>query len=114
MIMTSKYLLQSDVAEQLAQGKLNMRRFPGASGKMVALVAYVLEQEWTRPAIRDLSETSDGFLVAFPDAFLGTVSDFRDNLRRLADVAGLTPGETRVFRQLLINKGLQQTASSWQ
>ena len=51
------------VKDQLVT-KLRPDRFPGASGKMVAVVAFILGEHWTDPAISELVVTSDGFVLA--------------------------------------------------
>jgi hypothetical protein len=40
--------------------KLNPDRFSEMSGKMAAIVAYILAESWTEPEITALSVTSDG------------------------------------------------------
>jgi hypothetical protein len=42
--------------------KLHPDRFSAMSGKMAAIVAYILGESWTEPEIAALSVTSDGFV----------------------------------------------------
>ena len=69
------------------------------SGRMAAIVACILGQHWTSPAIAELVVTSDGHLLARAEGdcghnnYIGTVVDLEDNWNRLLDVAGLTPVE---------------------
>ena len=44
--------------------KLHPKRFPSMSGKMAAIVGYILGEEWTRPRIVELVVTSDGWVLA--------------------------------------------------
>ena len=79
--------------------KLNPTRFDGISGKMAALVGLLLGQEVTEPSLAEATTTSDGFVLARASGdcgfneWIGTVSDLRQNFRRLFDVAGLTDAE---------------------
>ena len=82
----------------LAQ-KLHPGRFPGMSGKMAAIVGYVLGEEWTEPTIPSLSITSDGFVVTMDD-FIGEASDLDRNVGNLLGVAGLTDEEQAEWDRL--------------
>ena len=79
--------------------KLHPARFTGMSGKMAAIVACILGQHWTSPAIAELVVTSDGHLLARNagdcghNDYIGTVADLEDNWQRLLDAAGLTIAE---------------------
>lgn len=79
--------------------KLNPNRFTAMSGKMAAMLGYVLSVEWTQPAIREINITSDGFLVSEGD-FLGGVDEWKDNLERLFKAAELTAKERNFFYML--------------
>jgi hypothetical protein len=60
------------------------------SGRMAAIVAYVLDEHWTDPEIAWLSVSSDGHVVS--DAhFLGSSDDLDRNVRNLLDAADLSP-----------------------
>ena len=72
---------------------LHPRRFPGMSGKMAAIVAYILNREaMTKPAIADIVVTSDGFVMAQHEGdvghndFIGAESDFVRNWKRMLDL----------------------------
>ena len=74
---------------------LDPRAFRGPSMKWVALVGYILEQEYTTPRVVDLLVTSDGFVLAattrdpLHDEFIGALSDLQQNWREYCAAAGL-------------------------
>jgi hypothetical protein len=82
----------------LAQ-KLHPARFTAMSGKMAAIVACILGQQWTSPAIAELVVTSDGHVLARNvgdcghNDYIGTVANLEDNWQRLLNAAGLTAAE---------------------
>jgi hypothetical protein len=88
--------------------KLHPRRFPGTSGKMIAIVGFILGQDWTNPRISEMTITSDGFVMARQqgdvgmNVFVGSAADLDRNLRNLLDAACLLPDEKasvmRLFR----------------
>lgn len=79
--------------------KLSPGRFPGMSGKMAAIVGYVLGVEFTTPAIAEMYLTADGFVLARlwgdigANGLIGSRSDLERNWRSLLDCAGLSPEE---------------------
>jgi hypothetical protein len=79
--------------------KLHPSRFTGMSGKMAAIVAYIIGERWTSPVIVELVATSDGHLLACHEGdcgcnhYLGTVDNLKSNWARLLEVADLTPEE---------------------
>ena len=79
--------------------KLHPARFTGMSGKMAAIVAYILNQNWTSPAIAELVVTSDGHLLARNEGdcgfnnYIGIATDLEANWKRLLTAAGLTDAE---------------------
>lgn len=85
---------------------LDPARFSGMSGKMAALVGYVLDTPMTEPAIAEVCLTSDGFVLARNEndaganEFIGAASEVVGNFERLADAAGLNPTQ----RQELASK----------
>lgn len=98
----------ADTRERLV-AKLDPRRFRGMSGKMAAIVRYVLAAPpVTEPWVAGLSVTSDGFVILRPasdegllhDEFLGTASDLDGNIARLLRVADLLPDELELFLEL--------------
>ena len=79
--------------------KLHPARFTNMSGKMVAIVACILDQNWTSTAIAELMVTSDGHLLARNlwdcgfNNYLGRLADLESNWKRLLCAAGLTSEE---------------------
>ena len=78
--------------------KLRPDRFTEMSGKMSAIVGYVLDEAWTEPAIIALSVTSDGFVTTDAE-FLGEAADLDRNLLNLLVAAGLTDEERADFER---------------
>ena len=91
--------------------KLHPSRFTAMSGKMAAIVAHIVGERWTSPAIVELVATSDGHLLACHEGdcgcndYLGTVDNLKANWARLLEVADLTPEERqeadRLFQRVL-------------
>jgi hypothetical protein len=81
--------------------KLHPRRFPGMSGRMAAVVGYILDRRWSRPRIVELVVTSDGWVLARNashvgfNTIIGTVMDLERNWDTLLRTAGLTDEERR-------------------
>lgn len=79
--------------------KLHPSHFSSMSAKMTAIVACILGERWTSPAIVELMVTSDGHLLACHEGdcgcndYLGTVGELKSNWARLLDVADLTSEE---------------------
>jgi hypothetical protein len=79
--------------------KLHPGRFKGMSGKMGAIVGYVVERSYTNPAIDAMTVTSDGFVLAQHEGdcgmneFLGSQDDLNRNWANLLEAAGLTEAE---------------------
>ena len=90
---------------QLAE-KLRPERFTAMSGKMAAIVAYILGTRWTEPAISELVVTSDGFVLAQREddiganEIIGEERDLNRNLLDLVHAAGLTDDEIAEFGRL--------------
>lgn len=79
--------------------KLHPNRFTAMSGKMSAIVACILSEHWTNPALIEMTATSDGHLlgrrvkdIGFNE-YLGTLSDLENNWQALLSAAGLTKAE---------------------
>ena len=91
--------------EQLVE-KLRPDRFTAMSGKMAAIVGYILDERFSDPAISELVVTSDGFVLAQTEGevgandMLGTEVDLNRNLLDLIEAAGLTAEEIHEFGQL--------------
>ena len=81
--------------EQLI-AKLRPDRFTAMSGKMAAIVGYILDERFSEPAISELVVTSDGFVLAQAEGevganeMLGSEVDLNRNLLELIAAAGLT------------------------
>lgn len=90
--------------------KLHPSNFTAMSGKMAAIVGYIINEEWTRPSINDMAITSDGFVMAQisgdigMNEFIGEASDLRRNWNTLLDAAGLTDEERQEARTLYKEK----------
>lgn len=86
--------------------KLRPERFTEMSGKMAAIVGYILGERFTDPAISELVVTSDGFVLAQSEGevgandLIGTEADLNRNLLDLIGAAGLTDEEAREFGRL--------------
>jgi hypothetical protein len=90
--------------------KLNPRRFPGMSGKMVAIVGFVLDEVYTDPHITEMAVTSDGMVLAQRsddvgmNDIIGNELDLQNNWKRLIEVAGLNNAEINEANQLWRSK----------
>ncbi len=86
--------------------KLNPDRYTAMSGKMAAIVGYILDEGFTDPAISELVVTSDGFVLAQNEGdvgandMIGAEADLNGNLLLLIEAAGLTEEEIREFGHL--------------
>jgi hypothetical protein len=66
---------------------------------MAAIVGYVLDQDWTSPALAELAITSDGFVLGRRrddigcNEWIGSVADLERNVRNLLDAAELDSAE---------------------
>lgn len=80
-------------------GKLRPDRFSAMSGKMAAIVAYILGESWTEPEIAALSVTSDGYVTTDAE-FFGEAADLDRNLLNLLVAADLAPDERAEFERL--------------
>lgn len=91
--------------EQLA-AKLRPERFTEMSGKMAAIVGYILDEPFSDPAISELVVTSDGFVMAEREGqpgtseIFGTEVDLNRNLLDLVTAAGLTEEQVQEFGRL--------------
>lgn len=81
--------------------KLHPRRFTEMSPFMAAIVAFVLGESWTNPAIAEVtvSEAEDLVYVRKVGAVgfdgLQSLTDLRNNWNRFIDAAGLTQEERK-------------------
>jgi hypothetical protein len=78
--------------------KLQPDRFSAMSGKMAAIVGYILGESWTEPEIAALSVTSDGFVLTDAE-FFGEAADLDRNLLNLLIIADLTANERTEFER---------------
>ena len=91
--------MKKDVADKVRQVQV--------SGKFAAILACMLGECWTNPALAELTVTSDRFLMGRSEGdigfneFLGDVNDLHRNVMGLAKVADLTPDETRFLIGLI-------------
>lgn len=86
--------------------KLRPDRFTAMSGKMAAIVGYILGERFSEPAITELVVTSDGFVLAQSEGhigandLIGAEADLNRNLLSLIEAAGLSDDEIREFGRL--------------
>ena len=86
--------------------KLRPDRYTAMSGKMAAIVGYILDEQFTDPAISELVVTSDGFVLAQSEGevgandMIGEEADLNRNLLTLIEAAGLSEEEIREFGRL--------------
>jgi hypothetical protein len=78
--------------------KLHPERFSAMSGKMAAIVGFILGESWTTPEIEALSVTSDGFVLTDAE-FFGEAADLDRNLLNLLAAAEVTPVEREAFER---------------
>ena len=94
--------MPTDIETGLAT-KLHPRRFTAMSGKMAAIVAFVLGEHWTQPELAELHITGDGFVLARQagdvgcNEFIGAVHDLERNTADLLIAAELTEEERKVW-----------------
>jgi len=79
--------------------KLHPSRFTAMSGKMASIVAFIVGEVWTNPALQSLTVTSDGFVLGTRSGdigandFIGAKTDLLDNWKNLLTAAGLSEDE---------------------
>jgi hypothetical protein len=79
--------------------KLHPKRFPNMSPKMGALVACILNEDWTVPRLMSLFVTSDNMVLAMEQGdigynhFIGSLDEVSRNWENLLNVAGVTRAE---------------------
>jgi hypothetical protein len=78
--------------------KLHPDRFSAMSGKVAAIVGYILGESWTEPQIGALSVTSDCFVLAATE-FFGEAADLDRNLLNLLVAAEATTDERTEFER---------------
>jgi hypothetical protein len=110
MIQEVGMSIQESVATKLYPGN-----FSAMSGKMAAIVGYIIGEEYVHaPAIAEITITSDGFALARNEGdcgcneFLGSAAQVEDNMDRLVEVAELTKEEKAWVRSKMVEKGFYQ------
>jgi hypothetical protein len=102
-----------DTFSALRQGlatKLDPKRYTAMSGKMAAIVGYVLGEAFTDPEIAEIVITSDNAALARHEgdvgcnAFLGSAGDLADNWNRLLDTAELADEERKLADAMFLAK----------
>jgi hypothetical protein len=99
------------------QAKLHPSRFPNMSGKMVAILAFILEVEggWTRVRIEEIVRTSDNYLMGRHagdigcNAFLGTFDQLTSNWDRLLAIVPDLTDEERAEAQKMFDKHVRDS-----
>jgi len=99
---------------------LHPRRFPGMSGRMAAIVGYIMERRYTDPEIVEMAVTSDGFVMATQETgengMVGSAQDLMANWRKLLRAAELTKPQRdaamKKFRTRIVNFGGRYGPSS--
>lgn len=79
--------------------KLHPDHFSAMSGKMAAIIGYVLGESWTEPEIKAMSVTSDGYVTSESE-FLGEAADLDRNILNLLVAADLSDEERSEFERL--------------
>jgi urease accessory protein UreF len=76
------------------------------SGKMAAIVGYILGEHWTEPEVAELVITSDGLVLARErgdcgcNTIIGSAQDLERNVSNLLYAATLTPEERQQWEAL--------------
>lgn len=89
--------------------KLHPSRFTAMSGKMAAIVAYILGERWTNPGISQVILTSDNFILAtsenpFNQDVFGHMDDLNRNWDNLLEAAQLSTEEKEEANSLFLSK----------
>lgn len=102
----------SATASEIGHGETIRRKLSptvvkyGRDGKMAAIVACIIGEEWTTPALHGLTVTSDDFVLGCRDGmanhFIGELASLRDNWKRLLDFAELTEIEKEEANALFL------------
>jgi hypothetical protein len=82
------------------------------SGKMMAIIGYILDKKLTDPSLSDITITSDGHVLGMKSGdigyndYIGSIYDFVRNVNGFFAAAGLTEDEKKYVLKLLREKGL--------
>ena len=106
----------------MLNSKLHPKRFKGMSGKMAAIVGYILDETFTDPSITEMAITSDGMVLAQQSGdvgmndMIGSVDDLKRNWTKLLEVAGLDDKERQQAESLFNSRirSYQHTGSEKQ
>ena len=87
---------------------LDPRRFPGMSSKMMAIIGFLLETDYTNPSLCEIVVTSDGYMLGRIEGdigcneLIGTIEDFKRNWDNLIHIhnLGLLPEEIKYLEML--------------
>jgi hypothetical protein len=93
--------------------KLHPQRFSGMSGKMAAIVGFIVGETYTDPHITEMAVTSDGMVLAQQSGdvgmndMVGSETDLQNNWKRLCEAAGLDAKEMKeanaLFKSKIVN-----------
>ncbi len=100
------------MASETLLEKLDPDRYPNMSMSFIAILGFLLNENWTTPVILEITIIDDIMLAMsegqyFPN-LLGNIVDLRANLRHLGMASGLTTDEWVEYRRLVENR-LQMT-----
>ncbi len=89
--------------------KLHPENFTHMTGKMAAVLGYLLDVSFVQPRITDITVTADGCILADTDeprfgGFLGNYHDLLRNWRSLLRVANLKADEQMLAETLFAAK----------
>ncbi len=82
------------------------------SGKMMAIMGYILNEKLTDPSFASITITSDGHVLGMHrgdigyNDYIGSIHDFVRNVNGLVNVAELTQDEKQYILKLLREKNL--------
>lgn len=95
--------METDLILLSLKNKLHPNNFSNMSGKMAAIIGFIVDEKWTDPDIKWLSISNEGFVTSDSD-FIGVFTDFIRNIYTLIRVSDLTVDENILFFSLLHNK----------
>lgn len=107
VVMTDEPLSDPAALHRSLAYKLAPDRFPNMSGRMAAIVGYILDEPFAEPAIIEMTVTSTGGVLAVNaddtghNSFIGDRSDLDRNLvGLLTTTPDLTEEEIALFGRL--------------
>jgi len=94
----------NDAALRGIKAKLAPSRWPNVSGRLFAIVGFVLDEPLTEPHLYDMSITSDGYVIgkdeSMRDVWLATAAEIERNIDDMLADADLTYEELALWRRL--------------